>query len=160
MAKKLQTDKWLFASLAGLVLFGLVMVYSASAMIAVKEGSNQYYYLAKQAVWVGIGFLAMLFAMNFDYHRYYNRAIVYGLLVLIIVMLVAVFGFPHVNGARRWIKLAGFSIQPSEVAKVALVLFLAYYLEKRKDETALFLKTLLPCLLVTGILGGLILIEP
>jgi cell division protein FtsW len=160
MAKKLQTDKWLFASLAGLVLFGLVMVYSASAMIAVKEGSNQYYYLAKQAIWVGIGFLAMLFAMNFDYHRYYNRAIVYGLLAVTIVMLVAVFGFPRVNGAQRWIKFAGFSIQPSEVAKLALMLFLAYYLEKRKDETDSFLKTLFPCLLVAGVLGGLVLAEP
>lgn len=160
MAKKLQTDKWLFSSLVGLILFGLVMVYSASAMIAVKEGSSQYYYVLKQSVWVGIGFLAMMFAMHFDYHRYYNRAIVYGLLALTIVLLVAVFGFPRINGAHRWIKFAGFSLQPSEIAKLSLLLFLAYYLEKRSGEEASFLKTLAPCLFVTGLLGGLILIEP
>jgi cell division protein FtsW len=160
MAKKLQTDKWLFSSLAGLILFGLVMVYSASAMIAVKEGSHQYYYVLKQGVWVGIGFLAMLFAMHFDYHRYYNKAIIYGLLVVTVVMLVAVFGFPKINGAHRWIKFAGFSAQPSEVAKVALLLFLAYYLEKRKGEEESFVKTFAPCLFVTAVLSGLVLAEP
>ena len=160
MAKKLQTDKWLFSSLAGLILFGLVMVYSASAMIAVKSGNSQYYYVLKQGVWVGIGFLAMLFAMHFDYHRYYNKAIIYGLLVVTVVMLVAVFGFPKINGAHRWIKFAGFSAQPSEVAKVSLLLFLAYYLEKRKGEEESFVKTFAPCLVVTAVLSGLVLAEP
>ena len=160
MAKKLQTDKWLFSSLAGLILFGLVMVYSASAIIAVKSGKSQYYYVLKQGVWVGIGFLAMLFSMHFDYHRYYNKAIIYGLLVVTVVMLVAVFGFPKINGAHRWIKFAGFSAQPSEVAKVSLLLFLAYYLEKRKGEEESFVKTFAPCLVVTAVLSGLVLAEP
>jgi len=160
MAKKLQTDKWLFASFAGLILFGLVMIYSASAMIAIKEGSHQYYYVLKQSVWVGIGFLAMLFAMHFDYHRYFDRRIVYPLLVVTVALLCAVFSFPRVNGAQRWIKFAGFSAQPSEFAKVTLMLFLAYYLEKRTGEEDLFVKTLVPCLFVTGLLGGLVLIEP
>lgn len=160
MAKKLQTDKWLFASLVGLILFGLVMVYSASAMIAVKEGSNPYFYVLKQSVWVGIGFLAMLFAMHFDYHRYNNRMIVYGLLAFTIILLFAVFAFPKINGAHRWIKFAGFSAQPSELAKVALLLFLAYYLEKRVGEEDSFVKTFVPCLFVTGLLGGLVLAEP
>src|SRR5215210_5844604 len=149
MARKLQADKWLFAATAGLALFGIVMVYSASAVIATQENGNQYYYVIKQAIWTLIGFGAMLAAMQFDYQRLRNRWIVYGLLSLTVLMLLAVFGFSRINGAHRWIKFAGFSIQPSEISKLALAIFLAYFFEKRAGEEGSLLRTFLPSILVT-----------
>ncbi|HVG35919.1 MAG TPA: putative lipid II flippase FtsW [Pyrinomonadaceae bacterium] len=160
MARKLQSDKWLFAATAGLALFGIVMVYSASAVTAAQENGNQYHYVVKQAVWTLIGFGAMLAAMQFDYQRLRNRWIIYGLLALTLVMLVAVFGFSRINGAHRWIKFAGFSIQPSEISKLALTLFLAYFFEKRAGEEGSFWKTFVPSIAVTGLLALLIVAEP
>lgn len=160
MAKKLHPDKWLFAATVGLALFGVVMVYSASAVMAQRENGNQYYFVIKQGIWTAIGFIAMLAAMQFDYVRLKDRRIVYGLLVLTTLMLVAVFAFSPVNGARRWIKFTGFSIQPSELSKLSLVIFLAYFLERRAGEMTSFWGTFVPCALVTSMLVVLIVAEP
>jgi cell division protein FtsW len=160
MARKLQADKWLFAATAGLALFGIVMVYSASAIMAQEENGNQYYYVIKQGVWTAFGFGAMLLAMQFDYQRLRDRRIVYGLLGVTTLLLLAVFAFPRINGAHRWIRLAGFSLQPSELSKLALAIFLAYFLEKRAGEEGSLLRTFVPCMAVTGILAALILKEP
>ena len=129
MARKLAPDKWLFAATAGLALFGVVMVYSASAVMAAKENGNQFYYVLKQGAWVGIGFIVMLLMMQFNYQLLKSRRVVYGLLLVTGVALIAVFGFSSSNGAHRWIKLPGVSLQPSEVSKLALFIFLAYFLE-------------------------------
>jgi cell division protein FtsW len=160
MARKLQADKWLFAATAGLALFGIVMVYSASALIAAQENGSQFYYVKKQAMWTFIGFVAMLGAMHFDYQRLRNRWIIYGLLSVTTLMLLAVFAFPRINGAHRWIRFAGFSIQPSEVSKLALTIFLAYFFEKRAGEEASFWKTFVPSIAVTGLLALLVVAEP
>jgi cell division protein FtsW len=160
MARKLQADKWLFAATAGLALFGIVMVYSASAVIAAQENGSQYYYVKKQAMWTVIGFIAMLAAMNFDYQRLRNRWIINGLISLTVLMLLAVFAFPRINGAHRWIKFAGFSIQPSEVSKLALTIFLAYFFEKRAGEEGSFWRTFAPSIIVTGLLALLVVAEP
>src|SRR6266850_162070 len=160
MAKKLHPDKWLFAATVGLALFGVVMVYSASAVMAQRENGNQFYYVIKQGIWTGIGLVVMLAAMQFDYVRLKDRRIVYGLLVLTTLMLLAVFAFPSINGARRWIKLSKFSIQPSELSKLSLVIFLAYFLERRAGEMTSFWSTFVPCVLVTGTLAVLIVAEP
>jgi cell division protein FtsW len=161
MARKLAPDKWLFAATTGLALFGVVMVYSASAIIAQRENGNQFYYVIKQGVWVAIGFIVMLLAMQFNYQHLKDRRIVYGLLVLTTLMLIAVFGFGKINGAHRWIKFKGyFSLQPSEISKLALTIFLAYFLEKRAGEEGDFWRTFVPCGLVTGWLAALIVVEP
>jgi cell division protein FtsW len=160
MAKKLYPDKWLFAATVGLALFGVVMVYSASAVMAQRETGSQFHYVIKQGIWTGIGLLAMLAAMQFDYNRLRDRRLVYGLLMLTVVLLVAVFAFPAVNGAQRWIKGKGFSMQPSELSKVSLVIFLAYYLEKQTGKDQSFWRTFVPCALVTGVLAVLIVAEP
>ena len=160
MAKKLYPDKWLFAATVGLALFGVVMVYSASAMLAQSEHHGSFYYVTKQAIWTAIGLLVMWFAMRFDYNRLRDRRIVFGLLLLTVCMLCAVFAFSPTNGARRWIKLPHLSIQPSEVSKLVLAIFLAYFLERRAGEENLFWRTFVPCGLITALLAGLILIEP
>src|SRR5438445_3593242 len=130
MARKLYPDKWLFVATIGLALFGLVMVYSASAIIAQQQNGSQFYYVIKQGVWTGIGLAVMVAAMHFDYRWLRHRRVVYGLLILTALMLLAVFGFARVNGAHRWIKFRGFSIQPSEISKLTLAIFLAYFLEQ------------------------------
>jgi cell division protein FtsW len=98
--------------------------------------------------------------MQFDYNRLRDRRLVYGLLMLTVVLLVAVFAFPAVNGAQRWIKFKGFSMQPSELSKLSLVIFLAYYLEKQTGKEQSFWRTFVPCALVTGVLAVLIVAEP
>src|SRR5438067_1529704 len=160
MPQKLQIDRWLFTATVGLALFGVVMVYSASAMIAQQENHSQFLYLGKQALWTSIGFAAMFVAMRFDYQQLNGRWIVYGLLALTVLLLVAVFGFSPVNGARRWIKLRGFSIQPSEIAKLSLTLFLARLLQRRTGDETSFWRTFLPCFLALGMVAGLVAKEP
>jgi cell division protein FtsW len=160
MARKLYPDKWLFAATIGLALFGLVMVYSASAIIAERETHSQYHYVIKQGIWTGIGLVAMFITMQLDYRWLRNRRVVYALLIVTTLMLLSVFGFSPVNGARRWIKLPKFSIQPSEIAKLTLAIFLAYFLEQRAGEEGSFWKTFVPCGFVTGVLALLIVVEP
>src|SRR5689334_9963060 len=160
MARKLAPDKWLFAATVGLALFGVVMVYSASAILAQKENGNQFHYVLKQGVFVFIGFIVMLLAMQFNYQLLKNRRIVYGLLLICTIGLILVFGFSATNGAHRWLKLPGFSLQPSELSKLALIIFLAYFLEKRAGEEGDFWRTFIPCGFVTGWLALLVVVEP
>jgi cell division protein FtsW len=160
MARKLQADEWLFAATVALALFGVIMVYSASAIVAGAENHSQYYYVARQGVWTLAGLGAMYVGMRFDYGLLRNGKLVYGLLALTAVLLVAVFAFPPINGARRWIRLAGFSLQPSEISKLALAIFLARFLERRAGAEGDFLRTFVPAVLVTGVLALLIVAEP
>lgn len=160
MARKLTPDKWLFAATAGLTLFGVVMVYSASALMAQKDNGSQYYYVIKQGAWVAIGFVVMLLAMQFNYQLLKSRRIVYGLLVLSTITLMGVFAFSSSNGAHRWLKFPGISVQPSELSKLTLTIFLAYFLEKRAGEEGDFWRTFVPCGLITGWLSLLVVVEP
>src|ERR1051326_5908095 len=93
MARKLQADEWLFACVVALALFGVIMVYSASAIVAATENHSQYFYVVRQSVFTGIGLFAMLAGMRFDYGRLRDPKIVYGLLALSFVLLVGVFAF-------------------------------------------------------------------
>src|ERR1051325_9359248 len=160
MARKLQADEWLFAGALALALFGVIMVYSASAIIATGENHSQYFYVMRQGVWTLIGLCAMLAGMRFDYGRLRSPLIANGLLVTAIVLLVAVFAFPPINGARRWIRFAGMSMQPSEISKLALAIFLARFLERRAGEEGSFWRTFVPCVALTGLLALLVVAEP
>ena len=142
MARKLAPDKWLFAATIGLALFGVVMVYSASAVMAQKENGNQFHYVIKQGVWVAIGFVVMLLAMQFNYQQLKNRRIVYGLLLVTARLaclrcLVSAAATARIAGSS----CPAFSLQPSEVSKLALIIFLAYFLEKRAGEEGDFWRT-------------------
>lgn len=161
MARKLQADELLFAGAVALALFGVIMVYSASAVIATGENHSQYFYVIRQGVWTLIGLGAMWYGMKFDYARLRSPVIAYGLLATALVLLVAVFAFPPINGARRWIRAAGvFSMQPSEISKLALAIFLARFLERRAGDEGSFWRTFVPCAAVTGVLALLIVAEP
>ena len=166
MAKKLRIDWFLFAIAASLALFGAVMVYSASAMISLKEtannaeGATQFSYFFKQFAFTLIGLLAMYIGSKIDYKLYQNKYVVFGIFGITALLLLAVFGFPAINGARRWIRFPGVSFQPSEAAKIALPIFLAWFLTEKEKVIGDLKETVLPCLAVLAFLGGLIFLEP
>jgi cell division protein FtsW len=160
MARKLQADEWLFAGVVALALFGVIMVYSASAVVATGENHSQYFYVVRQGVWTLIGLGAMYVGMRLDYGLLRNGKLAYALLGLTVVLLVAVFAFPPINGARRWIRFAGFSLQPSEISKLALAVFLARFLERRAGREGDFWRTFAPAVFVTGVLALLVVAEP
>ncbi len=159
---KFRTDWFMFAIAAGLALFGAMMVYSASAMIAHREtgGASHFTYFYKQFAFTLIGLAVMFLASRIDYHRFQSPYVVYGIFAVAVISLVAVFGFPEINGARRWIRAGSFSIQPSELAKIALPIFLAYFLTKHEQTVGDLKSTVIPCLGALVLLGGLVFIEP
>ncbi|MGI8788974.1 MAG: putative lipid II flippase FtsW [Pyrinomonadaceae bacterium] len=162
MTKKLRIDWFLFAIAASLALFGAVMVYSASAMIALKEtdGASQFTYFYKQFGFTVIGLMVMYATSKIDYRIYQNKTVVYGILIVTALALLAVFGFPAINGARRWIRFPGVSFQPSEMAKIALPIFFAWFLTEKKDAVGDLRETVLPCVSALGFFGLVIMLEP
>lgn len=153
-----QIDFVLFATIMLLVAIGVVMVYSASSYTSAFKLNDPEFYLKKQLLWACIGFAFMIMAIKIDYHiiKQYTGII----MVITIVLLVAVFLFPDINGARRWIPLGFASIQPSEIAKYAIVLYMAKSLDIKGEKVKTFFKGIVPYLLVSGFYAGLILIEP
>ncbi len=144
----------------GLVIFGCIMVYSASCYSAEYRYKNQFFFLYKQLFGVALGIFALVFFSFFDYHLL--KKFRYWILGVSVILLILVFvpGFGVQSyGANRWVNLLGISIQPSEIAKFALVLFLAYYLSEKHYKIKTF-KGLLPPLCVAGVLCVLVIIEP
>lgn len=162
MITRLRIDWLMFAIATALALFGTMMVYSASAMIAHREtgGASQYTYFYKQFAFTAIGLVGMYIASRIDYRRYQTAWFVYGTLAFTVICLIAVFAFPEINGASRWIRFGGFSFQPSEVAKITLPLFLAYFLTKNESSVGDLKSTVVPCLGALVLLAGLIFLEP
>ncbi|MBX3244945.1 MAG: putative lipid II flippase FtsW [Acidobacteria bacterium] len=155
-------DWIMFTIAAVLAVFGTMMVYSASAMIAFREtaGESQFTYFYKQAAFTALGLVIMYVISRID-HRIYNNRIVVGLVLLVTIgCLIAVFGFPEINGAQRWIRFGSFSLQPSEMAKIALPLFLAYYLSQKEGKMSDIVGTVLPCCAVAAFMMGLVFFEP
>lgn len=162
MLQRAQTDWFLFVIAAGLALFGSMMVYSASAMIAQREtqGASQFTYFNKQITFTVAGIAAMWIVSRLDYRLLEKPFAVYALLFITVILLVAVFAFPEINGARRWIRAGGFSVQPSEIAKIALPVFLAFWLSRNSERVGDLKATVLPCVAALFVLGGLIFFEP
>ncbi len=162
MARKLASDKVLFTVVVLLVAFGLVMVYSASAAVARSEvggASGVNPFLVKQSVAAAIGLVAMLVAMHVDYRRLKRPEVAYALLAGAVALLVAVLFQPVMNGTRRWFFLGPISVQPSELAKLALIPYVAYQLD-RKQERVDRPELLVPVGLATAVVAGLVLMEP
>ena len=152
----------LFLIAAALALFGAAMVYSASAMISMKEtqSATQFSYFYKQFAFTLVGLGIMYAGSRIDYRRYATPRFVYGLMAVTVALLFCVFLFPAINGASRWIRAGGISFQPSEVAKVSLPIFLAYYLSRDGADAADFKRGVLPCIAGLAILAFPILLEP
>lgn len=153
---------WLMLGIAAtLAIFGTMMVYSASAMFALREtqSDSQYTYFYKQVAFAIGGLAAMLVVSRIDYHHLQRSWVVYSIIAVTVALLLMVFAFPAVNGAQRWIRISGFSLQPSEMAKLALPIFLAYFLTKNQDSVGDVKRTVVPCILALGLLGGLVMLE-
>ena len=131
MAKRVGVDKWLFGTVLLLVLFGLVTVFSASAVMAKETLGSPYAYVGRQALWALLGMVALFALMRVDYRRYNNPKLIFPVIGITGILLLMVFAMSGVNGAHRWIRIAGTTLQPSELAKPVLVLFLAYFLQTR-----------------------------
>ena len=160
MARKLQSDKWLFLASLVLVCTSVVMVYSASAVLALDRYQASHTFVTKQLMWALLGIAVMSIVMRIDYRTYRNERVVWTLLGISVLLLIAVLFSRPVNGTRRWFGVGGLGIQPSELAKMAAVLFTALLLDRRMHRVNEIGYSLLPIAIVTGVLGGLILLEP
>jgi cell division protein FtsW len=160
MAKRVSVDKWLFTVTLLLVVAGLIMVFSASAVMARERFASPYQFLLRQFVWAVLGVLAMFVIMNIDYRRYKHPAVVFSALGLTMLALIAVFFLDRSHNTHRWFRLGFFSLQPSELAKPALILFLAYFLEPRLKAMDDWRRTLIPAIVPTALFGALIAAEP
>jgi cell division protein FtsW len=160
VARKLKSDKVLFTATLLLVCASIVMVYSASAVVALEKFDQPYLFLTKQALWTVLGLAVLAIVMRIDYRTYRNDTFVWGILALVGLLLVAVLFRSEINGTRRWFNMGGLGIQPSELAKIAAVFFTAMMLERRMHRIDELSYSLLPIAIVVGAMSGLILLQP
>ena len=160
MARKLKSDRILFTATALLICVSVVMVYSASAALAFDKFGQAYMFLTKQALWTALGLAGLAVAMRIDYRTYRNEAFIWFLTGVVGVLLVLVLFSAPVNGARRWFNVGGLGIQPSELAKIAGILFTALMLERRMHRIDELSYSLLPISIIVGAMCCLILLQP
>jgi cell division protein FtsW len=160
VARKLKSDRILFTATLLLVCVSIVMVYSASALVALERFQQPYLFLIKQGLWTVLGLAALGVAMRVDYRTYRSEPFIWGVLAVVTLLLVTVLFSEPVNGTRRWFGWGGLGIQPSELAKIGCVLFIALMLERRMHRIDELSYSLLPIGIVVGALTGLILLQP
>jgi cell division protein FtsW len=160
MAKRVSVDRWLFTVTMLLVFVGVVMVFSASAVMARERFGSPYAFLSKQLIWAVAGLAAMVVTMRVDYRRYKHPALVFSLMGLTTLLLISVFFLDRSHNTHRWIHAGGFSFQPSELAKPVLILFLAFFLESRAKSMDDVRNTLIPAAAPVLVCLGLIVLQP
>ena len=162
MAKRVSVDRWMFTVTTILVFIGLVMIFSASAVMAKERFGSAYEFLLKQLVWAVAGLAVMFVAMKVDYKRLRHPALVFSLLGATALLLISVFFMARAHGTHRWFHIGPISLQPSELAKPALILFLAWFLENKTKPMVLddWRNTLIPAVVPTLVFIGLIVFQP
>ncbi len=161
MAKRVGVDKWLFFTTLLLVVVGLAMVFSASAIVAQARYHSEFEDVGRQAAWAVAGVLALLVLMQVDSSRYNSPRFIYPALAITTVLLVAVFFVPGSHNTHRWIRFGGhFTFQPSEIAKPVLVLFLAWFLHSRLDSMRDWRHTLLRAAVIPLVFMAMVLKQP
>lgn len=151
----------LFGSAAILTAIGIVMIYSASAIYAYDRFGDSAYFLKRHLVYVfaGAAIGSFVASMDVDWLRRHSKRLLMFMLVLMVLVLI-----PHVGastgGARRWFKLFGFSLQPSEFLKLALIVYLADFLDRRRETLSDLKHTVAPALVVLGLCSGLVFLQP
>ena len=150
-----------------LCLLGAVMIFSASAVTAQEQFGHSYHFVLRQVMWLVVGLLGMFALMKLDYHRLREPAVVYTVLCLVVIMLVGTFFLDKSHATHRWIKLGPAQIQPSELTKLAVILYLAWFLDlKRRAVTSLEFRkddpmhTILPAVAPILICVALIVLQP
>jgi cell division protein FtsW len=154
-----QHDVVLFAAVLGLVAFGVVMVYSASAVYATQKFGSATYFFKRDLLWTGLGLAAMWFAATTDFsiYRRWSYPLLFGAIAMLGAVLVV---GARINGARRWFHVGGVSFQPAELAKLALVIYLAFSLAKKAEKVKSFTVGFVPHMLVCGLMMVLLLKQP
>ena len=160
-ARPVRFDPWILVAVLGLMALGLVMVYSSSAVAAQSKLGDGFYYLKRQLVAAGFGIFALVGMLKLGYRRLaaLTYPVLFGTFALLVLVLVPHIGF-SAGGAQRWIRFPGLSIQPAEIAKLSLVIYLAYSLAKKRDKVKLFSIGFLPHCAVAGAMVLLCLREP
>jgi len=154
-------DFWIFASVIILLSLGTIMVFSSSYYISVKQAGDSFNMIKPQLLYMGISLVVVIVTMNFDYHKWgkISPILLMGSIGLLILVLIPGVGQVR-NGAQRWLGVGSKTIQPSELAKIALIMFLSFSLSKRRDVLKSFTKGLLPYLALIGFICGLVVVEP
>lgn len=167
LARRSDTDRWLFGVTLVLCLLGAVMIFSASAVTAQQQYGHSYYFVARQVVWLLFGLVGMFALMKLDYHRLREPAVVYTALCLVVVMLIGTFFLDKSHSTHRWIRFGPVHIQPAELAKLAVILYLAWFLDlRRRTPTSLefrkqdLLQSILPAVAPILVCVGLIVAQP
>ncbi|MFD3258504.1 stage V sporulation protein E [Paenibacillus lentus] len=158
---RMAPDFWLMSSVLGLLAIGIVMVYSAGSVLAFHDYGDSFYFVKRQLLFAVLGLAAMFFMMNLDYRhlRKYAKLGLLGCFALLIIVLIPGIGVVR-GGARSWLGISSFGIQPSEFMKLGMILFLSYWLSKEDYKIAMFTKGLLPPLGIMGLAFGLIMLQP
>jgi cell division protein FtsW len=160
MAKRVGVDKLLFCVTLILVVIGLAMVFSASAVMAKERFGSPYSFVVRQAIWAAVGLAVMTLLMQIDYRKYNRPNVVFPVVAVTVIFLLAAFLMRDSHNTHRWIRFGILSFQPSELAKPALVLFLAWFLQNRMQTIDDWRGTILPAALPSLVFIGLILKEP
>ena len=164
MPRSLQPDRQLFVVTLAMCLIGAVMVFSASAVTAREEYGNGYVFLIRQLLYIALGISGMFWLMNFDYRKLRQPSVIFTGLGLTVILLIAVFFLDRSHATHRWIRLGPLSLQPSELAKLVVIFYLAWFLEIRRAPHGIGvndpLQTLLPALGTVFLMVGLVLAEP
>jgi cell division protein FtsW len=160
MARKLKSDKVLFIATVLLVGLGVIMVYSASAVLAMNRYGDAYLFLRKQILWAALGLAALAIVMKVDYRTYRQPIFIWSSLALAGAALCLVLFSPPINNARRWFSIGGLGIQPSELAKLSAIFFVAWLLERRMHRVNDLAHSMLPICLVILPIVGLVMLEP
>ncbi len=159
----LDGDRYILLAVALLLLLGITMVYSASSVIAIERTSDPFFYFKKQFQWILLGLSALLVAQKIDYRYYEKCAYPLFLFALFLLLIVLIPGIgKEVGGGRRWlpIGIGSIAFQPSEFAKIALILFLSSYLARKKEKVISLQFCFLPAIVMIGIVGFLVFKEP
>lgn len=162
LKKKGQIDFYFLIVVFALLAFGLMMVMSASsesARNASYTGGDAYYFIKRQLIWAVLSVAAMFFCSRFDYHKLTKWSGAIIILAFILLIMVPVAG-TEVNGGQRWLRLGPVQFQPSEIAKIALIIYLASSLSKNKKYLETVSRGLLPNLIVIGVTAALLIIQP
>jgi cell division protein FtsW len=160
MARKLKSDKFLFLAMFLLVCTSVVMVYSASAVVLAQKNDNPYLFLFKQGTWALIGLFFVQLIMRIDYRNYRQPTVIWTGLVVVGLALIVVLFERQINGASRWLNVGPLGVQPSELAKILVIVFVAAVLERRMERIDEPAYALLPIAGVVGAIVLLVVIEP
>ena len=156
-------DSPLFAAILGLIIISVVMVYSSSSVVALTSYDDAAFFARRQLIWAVVGFLVMAVTMRMDHRLLGDQRVVMAILLVSLLLLAATLvpGIGRtVNGSRRWLRLGMLSFQPSELAKVALVVYLSYYIAKKGERIRDFMNGITPAYVVAGVFMATAVLQP